>query len=159
MFVQALCSECKSAINNALSGRHKYWAQYAARQWLIGQSAWLAMDKREFKSERRTFLLLHWRRCYTSQCGQTRMSSLVGNEDIAFLQREVVNAKALSIMRSQDDINTEHNMKSICRVAVAHWTKRLTRNGQTRVQIREAHIFDITLVLKSFSNICRNTIK
>ena len=47
-------------------------------------------------------------------------------------------------MRYQDDINTEHNMKSICRAAVAHWTKRLTRNGQTRVQIREEHIFDIT---------------
>ena len=48
-------------------------------------------------------------------------------------------------MRCQDDINTEHNMKSICRAAVAQWTKRLTRNGQTRVRIREAHIFDITL--------------
>ena len=23
------------------------WSQYAARQWLNGQSAWLAMDKRE----------------------------------------------------------------------------------------------------------------
>ena len=54
----------------------------------------------------------------------------------------VVNAKALSIMRYQDDINTEHNMKSIGRAAVAQWTKRLTRNGQTRVRIREAHIFD-----------------
>ena len=58
----------------------------------------------------------------------------------------VVNAKALSIMRYQDDINTEHNMKSIGRTAVAQWTKRLTRNGQTRVRIREAHIFDITHV-------------
>ena len=48
-------------------------------------------------------------------------------------------------MRCLDDINTEHNMKSIGRAAVAQWTKRLTRNGQTRVQIREAHIFDITL--------------
>ena len=36
-------------------------------------------------------------------------------------------------------------MKSINRAAVAQWTKRLTRNGQTRVRIREAHIFDITL--------------
>ena len=44
-----------------------------------------------------------------------------------------MNAKALSIMRCQDDINTEHNMKSIGRVAVAQWTKRLARNGQTRV--------------------------
>ena len=52
--------------------------------------------------------------------------------------------KALPIMRCQDDINTEHNMKSIFREAVAQWTKRLTRNGQTRVRIREAHIFDIT---------------
>ena len=47
----------------------------------------------------------------------------------------VVNAKALSIMRYQDDINTEHNMKSIGRAAVAQWTKRLTRNGYTRVRI------------------------
>ena len=31
-----------------------------------------------------------------------------------------MNAKALSIMRYQDDINTEHNMKSICPAAVAH---------------------------------------
>ena len=37
--------------------------------------------------------------------------------------------KALSIMRYQDDINTEHNMKSICRAAVAQWPKSLTRNG------------------------------
>ena len=43
----------------------------------------------------------------------------------------VVNTKALFIMRYQDDINTEHNMKSIGRAAVAQWTKRLTRNGQT----------------------------
>ena len=48
-------------------------------------------------------------------------------------------------MRYQDDINTEHNMKSRGRAAVAQWTKRLTRNGQTRVRIREAHNFDITL--------------
>ena len=41
----------------------------------------------------------------------------------------VMNAKALSIMRYQDDINTEHNMKSICRTTVAQWTTRLTRNG------------------------------
>ena len=26
-----------------------------------------------------------------------------------------MNAKALTIIRAQDDINTEHNMKSICR--------------------------------------------
>ena len=43
-------------------------------------------------------------------------------------------AKALSIMRYQDDINTEHNMKSICRAAVAQWTKRLTRNGYMLVR-------------------------
>ena len=61
-----------------------------------------------------------------------------------------MNAKALSIMRCQDDINTEHNMKSIGRAAVAQWTKRLTRNRQTRVQIREAHIFDITVYTLSF---------
>ena len=46
-------------------------------------------------------------------------------------------------MRCQDDINTEHNMKSIGRAAVAQRTKRQTRKGQTRVQIREAHIFNI----------------
>ena len=46
----------------------------------------------------------------------------------------VMNAKALSVMRYQDDINTEHNMKSVCRAAVAQWTKRLTRNGYTRVR-------------------------
>ena len=57
-----------------------------------------------------------------------------------------MNAKALSIMRCQDDIHTEHNMKSICRATVAQWTKLLTRTRQTRVRIREAHIFDITLV-------------
>ena len=45
-----------------------------------------------------------------------------------------MNAKALSIMRYQDDKNTEHNKKSICRAAVAQWTTRLTRNGYTRVQ-------------------------
>ena len=56
----------------------------------------------------------------------------------------VVNAKALSIMRCLDDINTEHNMKSIGRAAVAQWIKHLTRNGQTRVRTREVHIFDIT---------------
>ena len=48
-------------------------------------------------------------------------------------------------MRYQDDINTEHNLKTIGRAAVAQWTKRLTPNGQTRVRIREAHIFDITV--------------
>ena len=37
-------------------------------------------------------------------------------------------------MRYQDDINTEHNMKSICCAAVAQWPKRLTRNGYTRVR-------------------------
>ena len=63
----------------------------------------------------------------------------------SLFQHFVVNAKALSIMHCQDDINTEHNMKSIGRAAVAQWTKRLTRNGQTRVRIREAHIFDITI--------------
>ena len=53
-------------------------------------------------------------------------------------------------MRCQDDINTEHNIKSIYRAAVAQWTKRLTRNKQTRVQIREAHIFDITKFSNNF---------
>ena len=45
-----------------------------------------------------------------------------------------MNATALSVVRYQDDINTEHNLKSVCRAAVAMWTKLLTRNGQTRVQ-------------------------
>ena len=49
-------------------------------------------------------------------------------------------------MRCQDDINIEHNMKSIGRAAMAQWTKRLTCNGQARVRIREAHIFDITVL-------------
>ena len=65
----------------------------------------------------------------------------------------VVNGKLLSIMRCLDDINTEHNMKSIGRAAVAQWTKRLTRNGQTRVRIREAHIFDITLAWGTEGNL------
>ena len=65
-----------------------------------------------------------------------------------------MNAKALSIMRYQDDINTEHNMKSICHAAVAQWTKRLTRNGQTRVRIGEAHIFDITFVYGNSVQYC-----
>ena len=49
-------------------------------------------------------------------------------------------------MRCQDDdINTEHNMKSIGSAAVAQWTKRLTRNGQTRES--ERRIFcDITIL-------------
>ena len=55
-----------------------------------------------------------------------------------------MNANTLSIMRCQDVINTEHNMKSICRAAVAQRTNAWVRNGQKRVRIREAHIFDIT---------------
>ena len=55
-----------------------------------------------------------------------------------------MNAKALSIMRCQDDINTEHNMKSICRAAVAQWSTRLTRTGQMRVRSGKAHRFDTT---------------
>ena len=62
-----------------------------------------------------------------------------------------MNAKALSIMRYQNDINTEHNMKSVCRAAVAQCTKRLTRNGYTRVRIRKAHIFNITLITIYFA--------
>ena len=38
---------------------------------------------------------------------------------VALSINTVVNAKALSIMRYQDDINTEHNRKSIGRAAVA----------------------------------------
>ena len=59
-----------------------------------------------------------------------------------------MNAKALSVMHYQDDINTEHNIKSIGRAAVSQWTKHLTRNGQTPVQIRKAHIFDITIPIE-----------
>ena len=44
----------------------------------------------------------------------------------------VVNAKALSVMRYQDDINTDHNVKSIGRAAVAQWTKRLTHTMDKR---------------------------
>ena len=36
-----------------------------------------------------------------------------------------------AICAIMNDINTEHSMKSVCRAAVAQWTKRLTRNGQT----------------------------
>ena len=42
--------------------------------------------------------------------------------------------KALFIMLYQDDKNTEHNIKSISRAAVAKWKTRLARNGYTRVQ-------------------------
>ena len=50
------------------------------------------------------------------------------------LNQYVMNAKVLSIMRYQEDVNTEHNKKSICRAAVlAQWAKRLTCNGYTRV--------------------------
>ena len=56
-------------------------------------------------------------------------------------------AKALSIMRYQDDINTEHNMQSIGRAAVAQWTKRLTRNVQTRVRIWKRRKYSFILNL------------
>ena len=49
--------------------------------------------------------------------------------------------KALSIMRYEDDIYTEHNMKTVCREAVAQWKERLTRNGYTRVQITKGAYF------------------
>ena len=66
-----------------------------------------------------------------------------------------MNAKAQSIMRYRDDINTEHNMKSIGRAAVAQWTKRLTRNGQTRVQnLKGANI----LLLHYYIAFCLNAI-
>ena len=52
-------------------------------------------------------------------------------------------------MRYQDDINTENKIKSIGRaaVAVAQWP--LTRNGQTRVRIREAHVFYTSITIFS----------
>ena len=33
-------------------------------------------------------------------------------------------------MRYQDDINTEHNMMSVCHAAVARWTKRLNASSK-----------------------------
>ena len=44
---------CKTAIYNALSGRQilsTTWSQNDVREWLSGQSAWLAMDIRRFKT-------------------------------------------------------------------------------------------------------------
>ena len=64
-------------------------------------------------------------------------------QDLAFkgfVGWDIVNAKALSIMRYQNDINTEHNMKSMGRAAVAQWTEHPTRTGQTRV-VGKAQIF------------------
>ena len=67
---------------------------------------------------------------------------------LGVLVHYVMNAKALSIMRYLDDINTEHNIKSVCRAAVAQWTKRLTRTGQTRVPIiLERRKYTIILLL------------
>ena len=57
---------------------------------------------------------------------------------------------ALSIMRYQDDIYTEHNMKTVCHSPAAQWKERLTRNGQKRVQISKGAYFFITLT--SFLN-------
>ena len=67
--------------------------------------------------------------------GHTSMADCWSIRDYS-QQSSVMKAKALSIMRYQDDIYeyTEHNMKSICRATVAQWTKRLTRNGYTRVR-------------------------
>ena len=81
--------------------------------------------------------------CYTSTQKAVQYSYLQLNSSVidnfihglTYCYASVVNAKALSIMRCQEDINTEHNIKSIGRAAVAQWTKRLTRNGQTRVRI------------------------
>ena len=54
-------------------------------------------------------------------------------------------------MRCQEDLNTEHKMKSICRAAVAQWTTRLTRTGQnTSSNPRGAHFWilhEYTVVL------------
>ena len=51
---------------------------------------------------------------------------------------------ALSKECYQDDIYTEHNMKTVCRAVVALWKERLTCNGQTRVQISKGAYFNIT---------------
>ena len=40
----------------------------------------------------------------------------------------------MNAKRYQDDIYTKHNMKTLCRAAVAQWTQRLTRNGEMRVR-------------------------
>ena len=67
-----------------------------------------------------------------------------------------MNAKALSIMRYHDDINTEHNMKSVLRAAVAQWTKGLTRNGQTRsknANILLLQMYSLYSLLYSWSGI------
>ena len=49
-------------------------------------------------------------------------------------------------------------MKSIGRAAVAQSTKQLTRNIQTRIRIRKAHIFDITLASRLYENIVNVTL-
>ena len=50
------------------------------------------------------------------------------------LNERHVESVVSAICAIMDEINTEHNMKSICRPAVAQWTEHLTRKGQTRVQ-------------------------
>ena len=52
-----------------------------------------------------------------------------------------MNAKALYIKRYEDDIYTEHNMKTVSSAAVAQMTQRPTRNGQTQVQISKGAYF------------------
>ena len=42
-------------------------------------------------------------------------------------------------------------MKSIGRAAVAQWTTRRTRNGQTRVQIRGSTFLILHIILTTFS--------
>ena len=36
------------------------WSQSAARQWLNGQRAWLAMDKRKFKTGKAQIIFVSW---------------------------------------------------------------------------------------------------
>ena len=148
-----VCSECKSVIYNALSGRHKYWAQHEVNMPRGSGSVDKAPDSQWIyagsKLERRKHWFLHLAsRLYEPKReNKYVVTSLIRQwGHCLYTERSnVVNGKALSIMRCRDEINTEH-MKSIGRAAVAQWTKRLTHNGQTRVRIREAHIFDITYI-------------
>ena len=95
-----------------------------ARQWLSGQRAWIALEKCEFETGKAQIFFFYY---YT---GVVAIRDKAGNIDI---------------MRYQHDRNIEHNMK-IGRAAVAQWTTRLTRTGQTRVLEKRKYSF-ITLPL------------
>ena len=77
---------------------------------------------------------------------------------ISFELTNVMNAKALSLMRYQNDINTEHNMKSIFREAVAQWgawlaiDKREFKTGKAHMNLNKRYLqkilFSIYKILK-----------